>query len=375
MSDAVHGLIPDEFEAVADVLAASLGSGEEHGARFSVAIEGEIVLDVWGGFADRAKTRPWAHDTLVPVFSTTKAVTAFMMARLVEQGRLDYEQRVAEIWSEFGQAGKDRITVGQLLSHQAGLSGFSPPQAPEIWSDPPAVLDALARQAPLWTPGTASGYHPVTIGYMAGELFRRLDGRTIGAALREDFAQPYGLDVWIGLPDSEHDRVADVRKPTAMPNLGVIDAVKRAAFLDRGSTSSARNEAEWRRMEIPSTNGHATAPGLARLLSVLANGGKLDGRHVLSSATLAQATRERIVGEDKVLPFRLSWAAGFMRNKGVRIYGPGEQTVGHSGWGGSCVFADPERRLSVAYVMNRQSAHLIGDPRPLKLIESLYGAL
>jgi CubicO group peptidase (beta-lactamase class C family) len=371
----IGGTAPDRFARVKDAFAELFAQGQELGARFSVAVDGEVVLDLWGGFADRARTRPWGPDTLAPVYSTGKAVMALMMARLVEAGKLDYEQTVASIWPEFGQAGKDKITVGQCLSHQCGLPGFSTPQDPSIWFDREAVLRVLAAQAPMWPPGTASGYQPVTIGYLMGEVFRRVDGRSMGTALAEDFRAPYGIDCWIGLPEAEHGRTADIQKPTSAPDLGQIDDIKRAAFLDRGSAPGGRGTAEWRKLEIPSANAHATAPALARLLGVIAAGGRLEGKAVLSPGVLAQAVRERIYGPDKVLPFTLSWAAGFLRNKGIRIYGPGELAVGHSGWGGSCVFADPETRVSAAYVMNKQSHHLIGDPRPLKLIEALYAAL
>jgi CubicO group peptidase (beta-lactamase class C family) len=371
----ITGLAPERFSRVRDAFAANFADGAELGAQFAVAIDGEVVVDLTGGFADRMRARPYQADTLTPVFSTGKAIMALLMSRLVEQGRLDYEQRVAEVWPAFGQNGKDRITVGQLLSHQAGLPGFAEPQDPSIWFDREAVLNTLAAQAPMWPPGTASGYHPVTVGYLAGEVFRRVDGRSMGQALAEDFRIPFGIDAWIGLPESEHGRCADMQKPPAAPDLGELDAVKRAAFLDKGSAPGGRGTAEWRKLEIPSANMHATAPALARLMGVIATGGRLDGRHVLSAATVAQATRERIFGQDRVLPFRLSWAAGFMRNKAIEVYGPGELTVGHSGWGGSCAFADPETRVSGAYVMNRQSPFLVGDPRPLRLIEAVYAAL
>jgi len=371
----IAGSAPARFARVKDQFAAHFASGEEIGARFTAAVDGEVLVDLWGGAADRAGTRPFDADTLTPVFSTTKAVTAILMARLVEQGKLDYDQRVSEIWPEFGQAGKERVTVAQLLSHQAGLPGLNPPQDPTVWYDPQAVVSVLAAQAPMWPLGGGSGYHPVTVGYMAGEIFRRVDGRTIGQALRQDFAEPFGLDLWIGLPDSEHHRAPDIRKPTGFPDLGPLDEVKRSAFLDKGSAPAGRGSADWRRMEIPSANGHATAPALARMLAVVATGGRLDGKRVLSTGTLSQLTRERVYGHDRVLPFTLSWGAGLLRNKGWKIYGPGELAVGHSGWGGSCAFADPETRVSAAYVMNKQSVHLIGDPRPLRLIEALYRSL
>jgi CubicO group peptidase (beta-lactamase class C family) len=371
----IAGTAPARFARVRDAFAALFAEGLELGARFAVAIDGEVVIDLMGGFADRARTRAFDADTLAPVFSTGKAVMALMMARLVEAGKLAYDQPVAEIWPAFGQAGKGAITVAQALSHQAGLPGFATPQDPAIWFDREAVLATLAAQAPMWPPGTASGYHPITIGYLMGEVFRRVDGRSLGTAVGEDLRTPFGLDYWIGLPDSEHGRTADLQKPTAAPDLGELDAVKRAAFLDRGSAPGGRGTADWRKLEIPSANAHATAPALARILGLVATGGRLAGHTLLSPGVLAQATRERIRGRDRVLPFTLSWAAGLLRNVGLNIYGPGELAVGHSGWGGSCAFADPETRVSAAYVMNRQSVSLLGDPRPLRLIAALYAAL
>lgn len=345
------------------------------GARFTLAIGGEIVVDLMGGWADRGETRPFDEDSLTPIHSTTKAVVALMIARLVGQGRLAYGQQVAEVWPAFGAAGKEALTVEQVLSHQAGLVGLRAPLAASDWFDGDAICARLAAMAPLWTPGTASGYHPVTFGNIAGEIFRLIDGRTIGVALREDVCAPLGLDLWIGLPDSEHHRCCSMRRPTAMPALGPIDDIKRLAFLEKGASPGGLGEAAWRRAEFPAANGHATAPALARMMAAIANDGDIDGVRVLAPGVAAEASRRRIVGQDLVLPYVIAWAAGFMRNEGLGIYGPGLQTVGHSGWGGSCAFADPELGVSGAYVMNRQSAELIGDPRAKRLIDAAYEAL
>lgn len=372
----VHGTCPEAFAGVRDAFAANFTDPveglEELGARFAVCQDGEVVIDLWAGHADTARTTPFGPETLAPVFSTGKAVMALMIATAVERGLLSWEDRVADHWPDFAQAGKADITVGQLMSHQSGLPGFSETVDPALWFDPPAVLARLCAQAPMWPPGAASGYHPITIGYLAGELFRRLDGRSMGTALAEDFARPHDLDLWLGLPEAEHERVAQLRKPSRAPDLGVIDAIKTAAFLDRGSAPAGRGSRDWRMMEIPSANLHATAPALARMLSIVATGGTLDGRAVLGAETLAEATRERIHGQDRVLPFVMSWAAGFTRNAGLDIFGPNPEAVGHCGWGGSCAFADPARGLSAAYVMTRQSHHLIGDPRARRLIDALY---
>ncbi|MDZ4111843.1 MAG: serine hydrolase domain-containing protein [Brevundimonas sp.] len=371
----IHGVCPPRFAAVKDTFAANFTDAPEGlnelAAGFSICIEGETVVDLRAGWADTARTRPFEVDTLVPVFSTGKAVMATLIALCVERGLLDYERPVASYWPAFGQAGKETVTVGQLMSHQAGLPGFDEAVEPSLWFDPVSVLERLCAQAPMWEPGTASGYHPITIGYLAGELFRRVDGRSMGTALREEFP---GLDLWIGLPEAEHGRVAQMRKPTAAPDLGEIDAVKRSAFLDKGSAPGGRGSTEWRMMEIPSANLHGTTRDLARLMTVVATG-SLEGREMLSEATLAAARRERIHGRDRVLPFVMGWAAGWTMNEGLDIFGPNPTALGHYGWGGSCAWADPDLKLSAAYVMTRQSPHLIGDPRAVRLQQALYGAL
>ena len=371
----IRGVCPGRFAAVRDAFAANFAEGAELGARFAIAIEGEVVVDLIGGWTDRSKTVAYGPDTLTPVFSTTKAISALMLARLVGQGRLDYGQRVAEIWPEFAQAGKQDITVEQCLSHQDGLAAFTEPMDVELWYDWDAITAKIAAMAPLWPPGTASGYHPVLFGYIAGEIFRRVDGRSLGRALRQDLSEVLGLDLWNGLPDAEHGRVAEMKRPTAIPDLGPLTEIKRAAFLKPWSSPVGRDTAVWRRAEIPSANGHATADSLARLAAVLACDGVLDGRAVLEPGVAAEMMRERIRGEDLVLPCTLAWGAGVLRNDPVMIYGPGLHTAGHSGWGGSCLIADPERRLSAAYVMNRQSGYLIGDPRSRRLIEAIYKTL
>ena len=375
----ITGVCPDRFAAVREVFeqnfADTSGGGGELGARFAFAIEGEVVVDLMGGFADRKRETPFGPDTLTALFSTTKAVAALMVARLVDEGRLAYDQPVADVWPEFAQAGKEAVTVEQALSHQAGLSGFPDETDPAIWFDWDATCAKLADMAPLFPIGSASGYHPVTYGYLAGEIFRRVDGRTMGAALREDICEPLDLDLWIGLPDSEHHRVADLMRPTAMPQFGEINPAVEAAFFKPWSSPGGKGAAEWRRVEIPSANGHATAPALARLMGALANGGALDGRSLITPAGIKAAAAERLRGRDLVLPYEISWGAGFMRNEPNFYYGPTAEAFGHSGWGGSCAFADPSRGVSGAYVMNKQGNALIGDPRSVRLIEAAYASL
>lgn len=374
----ISGLCPPRFHAVKDAFAANFTDApdglNEQGARFSVVIAGETVLDLWAGVAEPREATPFTDTTLVPVFSSGKAIMALLMASAVQRGKLAYEEKVAHLWPAYGANGKADVTIAQLLSHQDGLPGFSEPVDPVIWFDQRAVLDRLADQAPMWPSGTASGYHPVTVGFLANEVHRLADGRTMGQALRQDLGQPFDLDLWIGLPESEHGRVAALRKPSKAPDLGPIDAIKTAAFLDKGSAPGGRGSAEWRSIEIPSANLHGTALSLARAMGVFANEGQLDGVTVISPGVWAEATKARISGPDKVLPYDITWAAGLMRNEGLNIFGPNPDALGHCGWGGSCVMADPDVKLSAAYAMTRQSPHLIGDPRAQRLIDALYSA-
>jgi CubicO group peptidase (beta-lactamase class C family) len=371
----IRGVCPPAFDAVRAAFTDNFARGEELGARFCVTLDGEVVVDLMGGFADRARSRPYADDTLTPLFSTTKIIAALLIARLVDQGRLDYRQRVSEIWPAFGQAGKQDITVEQALSHQAGLSGFPEPMEPSLWLDWDAICARLAAMPPLWPPGSASGYHPMTFGYIAGEIFRLIDGRTMGQALRRDIAEPFGLDLWIGMPESEGPRVSEMMRPSTLPRFGPPNAALSAAFLTKWSQPGGVDAVAYRKAEIPSANGHATARSMALLMSALARDGGMGDRDILAPGMTARMAAERIRGPDLVLPFEISWGAGVMRNEPNMFYGPTPEAFGHSGWGGSCAFADPSWGLACAYVMNRQSAHLIGDPRSRRLIDAVYASL
>lgn len=375
MSIEIHGRCDAGFTAVRDAFAANFADGLELGARFAFSVEGEIVVDLWAGHADRKGEVAFDADTLTMVFSTTKAVAATMIARLVQAGKLRYDQPVAELWPEFAAHGKGAITVEQVLSHQAGLPGFVEQIDPTLWYDPPVIAAMLAAKAPMWTPGSASGYHALTVGYLVGEIYRRADGRSLGTALRQDITGPAGLDLWIGLPEAHHGRVADLKPPSALPQFGEATDPKRAAFLSTWAGPSGRRGSEWREIEVPSANGHATAEALARFFGALATDGKIGDVEVLSPDMVIEAGRERIRGQDLVLPYEMSWGAGYMRNEPNFFYGPTATTIGHSGWGGSCAFADTERRVAGAYVMNKQDVHLIGDPRSRRLIDAAYASL
>jgi CubicO group peptidase (beta-lactamase class C family) len=360
------------FEPVLAVFEANFADDLELGAGFCALVEGEVVVDLVGGFTDRAKTMPWTDKTLVPVYSTTKPIAAMVLARLQDQGKLSFDDPIGWLWPEFTAHGKD-VTIAQALSHQAGVLGFVDPIDPALWLNPPALAAALAQLKPMWEPCTASGYHPLTYGYIAGELAMRAHGTTLGTQLRDDVCDPLNIDFWIGLPDEHHGRCAQMSRPKAMAALGPITEARRVAFLTKWAAPD-RGGAEWRRAEIPSANGHGTARSVATLFGIFANCGKIGGTQVISPETMADFTKARIKGLDLVLPYEIEWAAGVMRNSNL-IYGNNPATMGHSGWGGSGAFGDPDRRVSGAYVMNKQTPALLGDERAGRLWAALYGCL
>jgi CubicO group peptidase (beta-lactamase class C family) len=361
------------FEPVREAFERNFEEGLELGAAFAACMGDELVVDLRGGYADRKKEAPWTERTLCPVYSTTKPVAALVVAMLVERGKLDYEAPVADYWPEFAAEGKGWITVAEAMSHQAGLPGFPDPIDAGIWTDPPAVAEALAKLKPMWSKGEGSGYHPLTWGYIAGELVRRVSDRSLGAILREDVCAPLGIDFWIGLPDSEHGRVAQMMKPGGPTEFGERNEALRAAFLTPWAAAN-RGAGEWRRVEIPSANGHGTASAVARLYSAYAQKGRIGETPIIAPGTWEELTRERVAGQDRILPGHSSLAAGVMRNVN-RLYGPNPNTLWHSGWGGSGAFGDPDRGVSGAYVTNRQGTHLIEDARRSVIIDALYSCL
>ncbi len=368
------GFLANGLDAVGAVFGQNFDEGLELGAAFAIYRDGELILDIRGGFTDRAKETPWTEDTIACIYSSGKAVLTFLIAREVSAGRLDYEAPVAAYWPEFGAAGKEHISVAQALSHQAGLCGFREEMPPETWLDWDAITGKLAAMAPLWPPGTANGYHPQTVGFIAGELLRRATGKSVGALIAE-IAAAQDLTIYCGISEEEASRAAYMQKPPKPPDLGALNEFTKLAFLKPWSAPARVKSDVWMAAEIPGSNMHADARGLAAIVHPLANeGADIAGNNVLSLSVIESAFKERIRGDDLVLPFHLSWSAGLMRNIN-RHFGPNESAFGHAGFGGSCVLIDPERRLTAAYVMNKMSPFLVGDPRAVRLFDAVYASL
>jgi CubicO group peptidase (beta-lactamase class C family) len=370
---------------VRDTFAAGFERGDELGASVCVTVEGETVVDLWAGWADAAKTRPWTHDTLVNVYSTTKGITAICALRLVDAGLLDLDAPVAQYWPEFAAAGKEALPVRHLLSHRAGLPAVRRPLATGTLYDWDAMAAALAEQEPWWTPGETHGYHALTYGFLVGELVRRVTGRSPGTYFREDVAEPLGLDFHIGLPDEHEGRVAELVQgpvhPGDGPNLLELifsdrESVVSKAFINPPIAPTEANSREWRAAEIPAANGHGTAAALARVYAALSLGGEIDGVRVLSPQVIEQARTQHALGKDEVLPLVTRFGLGFAMPTEEEPTGPNPSVFGHAGMGGSYGQADPESRMSFGYTMNLMHMGLwLVDPRPRALLAAVYDVM
>jgi CubicO group peptidase (beta-lactamase class C family) len=326
---------------------------------------------------------PWEADTLVLVWSATKGIGSACVLHVLQEHRINIERRVAEFWPEFAQAGKERITLSQLLSHQAGLCALD---ARVDILDYGAVIRALEVQKPLWTPGTAHGYHARTFGFLLDELVRRIAGKTLSEYWRGVFAQPLNLDLWIGLPQKENTRVATVyaaksgRPPE--PKQFYSDLTTPGTLARKTFTSpyglnsvSGMNTPAVRAQPIVSFGGIGSASSLAKFYSVLANGGKLDGHSFFSEETITWTTTTQADGMDRVFQIPTAFSGGFMkdpRNTVRRVFGTSPNAFGHPGAGGSHAFADPENRISLAYVMNQMEQSLLPNEKSLRLVDAIY---
>jgi CubicO group peptidase (beta-lactamase class C family) len=376
----IEGTVAPGFEHVRDAFASNFSRGdayEDVGASLAVYRGGRLVADLWGGYRDSARTRPWTRDTLINVWSTTKGITAVAVALLVDRGKLSYEDLVAKHWPEFAANGKGAITVAQLLSHQGGLPGFTDEATTvEDFYDWERVTSRLARQAPMWAPGTKNSYHAMTYGFLAGELVRRLSGMSPGAFVAREIAGPLGAEVFIGLGETLEPRVAVMIKPSVEVDMAALNLPSEAiAALTNPAVEAERpNSRAWRAAQVPAANGHATAMGLARVYGAIADGGALDGVRLLSPQTIARMTAVQTTRPDLMLGFAPNWAMGFATN-GIGVYGPNPRAFGHSGWGGSFGCADIEAKVGIGYTMNRMGADLVGDPRSKVLCDAIFSRL
>jgi CubicO group peptidase (beta-lactamase class C family) len=379
----IQGYFDLKFEALRDAFAALFDEPQERGMALCVQIGGETVLDLWAGVADKDGQQAWHSDTILNLFSCTKTFTAVTALQLVGEGKLELDAPVARYWPEFAAAGKDKITLRHLLSHQAGLPALREMLPAEALYDWQAMTTALAAEQPWWPLGEGHGYAPITYGWLVGEVLRRVEGRGPGESIVARTAKPLGLDFHVGLADEEFDRVAIISRGKG--NFGDAAAqrllktmmsepaaMSTRAFTNPPSIMTSTNKPEWRRMQQPAANGHGNARSLAGFYS-----GLLDGQ-LLESELLAELTREHAVGEDKTLLTRTRFGLGCMLDQpevANATYGMGSRAFGHPGAGGSIGFADPERDVAFGFVTNNLGPFVLMDPRAQKLARLLADCL
>ena len=387
LTDAKSGVRFPDSETLDALFRENFTRFGELGAAVSVWREGREVASFAGGWKDRAQTEPWTAETMVLFWSATKGLAAACLLHACQEHGVELTARVAELWPEFAQAGKERVTLAQMLSHQGGLSALS---RPADVLDHTAVAAALAAEAPAWPPGEGHGYHPRTFGFLVDEILRRITG---GVSLREywraQFAEPLGLDVWIGMPPELVDRASAIFPARSTPPRGdpfytafmtPSSLTARAFTSPRGLHSvAAMNSPEGRTASLGAFGGVGTARGLAKFYALLAEGGALDGRRIFPPKTLDSMSTTLTQGPDRVLLLETAFSAGFMRDPigsdGRKLrtnYGPSLRAFGHPGAGGSFAFADPENRIAFAYVMNQMEPGVLPGPKALRLVEALY---
>ena len=382
----IQGSCDEQFAAVRAEFERNFSERGDVGASVCAYVDDRQVVDLWGGYADDSKSRPWRSDTLACVASTGKGMAALCLLRLVDRGFIDVDAPVVRYWPEFGTVGKSRIPVRWLLSHRAGLPAIRRDMTPESMYAWHPFTEVLAQEAPWWDPGTRHGYHALTFGFLVGEIVRRVAGTTIGEYLRSEIAAPLGADFFIGVPASEDARAARMftEPPPPAGEISMYQtllsdpaSMAARAFFNPPRPPQGMNTREWRAAEIPASNGHATARGIARIYSELALDAAFDARRLIGGSTLEQAVQENSYGPDAVLPLVSRYGLGFWLPTPDTSYAQRPRAFGHPGRGGSVGFADPEARVGFGYVPNQYQGSTPSAPdlRARALIDALYAAL
>ncbi|MDQ0144662.1 serine hydrolase domain-containing protein [Pseudarthrobacter niigatensis] len=380
----VQGWVDDRFGKVVDAYLENYRQGDELGSSLHVTVAGNTVVDLWGGWTDDARMKPWTQDTLVCMMSVAKGISAIAIAVLVDRGQLDLDKPVANYWPEFGQNGKEIILLRWVLDHRAGLPALvDEPLWPGATFDREAMVKALERARPLWEPGTVAAYHVQTQGYILGELVRRVTGTPIGEFIRSEITDPLGADYWMGLPETEFSRTSDL-----LPN----DRSRLIAARDAEAPDSLRvlalaqnpdwpwrkmvNSAEWRTAEIASASGHGNGRAVARIYAAMANGGTIDGVRIMKPDTVRRFAEMQHNMIEIVQERNYRQGLGLLLNSPDAVYmGPHDAAFGHHGIGGSIGFADPVEQVSFGYAINKMHEVGTNGPRARRLIDAVYASL
>lgn len=364
----IQGTYEKKFQRVRDALAQSLDHGDV-GASAAVFVDGEPVVDLWGGYVDKQRTTPWQRDTITNVWSTTKTMAALCVLILADRGDLDVDAPVAKYWPEFAQAGKEGVLVKHVMSHSAGLPDFDGYVGAKELYDWEKITGRLAAQAPLWEPGKLAGYHSVTQGFLVGEIVRRVTGRNLGTFFAEEVAGPLGADFHIGLAPEHDHRVALGIAPPDSPDGDWVSSAPNPplhnGYVNEGLRLSDGNSVEWRRAHLPFGSGVGNARSVAAVQSVLANGGTARGVRLLSPEGCELARKEQYRGIDQMMGTSMRYGMGYALSDRACFWG---------GWGGSTALVDIDKRMSVSYVMN-QMLDQKSDSRALSIVLAAYESL
>ena len=375
----IQGSCDAQFDAVREALRDNVASGAELGASLVIDLDGHIAADLWGGYADEARTRPWQRDTIVNVWSSTKTVTSLAALMLADRGELDVDAPVARYWPEFAAAGKQDVLVRHLLSHTSGVSGLEQPAVVADLYDWEKSTARFAAQAPWWEPGTASGYHALNFGHLIGEVVRRISGKSLKQFVAEEIAGPLSADFQIGAADRDAGRISPVIPPPPLPfDLAALgpDSVTVKTMTGPVADASDANTLAWRHADIGAANGHGNARSVARILSVLARGGSVDGVRLLRPETIELIFREQARGVDLVLGVPLRFGIGYGLPLAETLpYLPDGKICFWGGWGGSVIIMDIGRGMTISYMMNKMAPGIVGSDRSETYVRAIYAAV
>jgi CubicO group peptidase (beta-lactamase class C family) len=379
----LNGCFDTRYQAVVDAFIENYRSEDEVGSAVSIVIDGETVLDIWGGWKEGARLQEWQHNTIVCMMSVSKGITGLAFNLLVDRGLVDIDAPVANYWPEFAHNGKQTLPVRYVLDHRAGLPVLEKPLWPGAMYDREAMCKALAEQAPLWAPGTVAAYHVHTQGFLLGEIVRRVTGKSIVAFLREEIAIPLNADFMIGeMSARDQARCAEV-----MPNMNARlfaareaerDTLRARAFLQNPDEPwhTTLNSQQWRECEMSSGNGHGNARGVARIYGAFANGGELNGVRLTTADSIERMITEQHNMTELLQDRPYHQALGILLNSPNAVYmGPNPRAFGHHGIGGSIGFADPDARIGFAYAINKMHSVGTNGPRAARLIAALYASV
>lgn len=375
----VQGHCDEKFSGVKALLEKELDGPDEVGASIFVNHDGKDVIDIWGGFKDEAKTEKWEKDTIVNVYSSTKTLLALVTLMLYDRGLLDLDEKVSKYWPEFAANGKENILVRHVLSHTSGVSGWEEKIETETMYDWPKATALLAAQAPWWEPGTASGYHALTMGFLVGELVRRVTGKSFTEFVAKEIAEPLGADFQIGAAEADWPRISNVIPPVASLLDGRNGAPKFLAktFGNPGSSAEKSWTSGWRKAEIGAANGHSNARGMAKALSIITLGGEVDGKRFLSQKTIDRIFEEQSFGPDLVIgaPLRFGMGLGIAGSPATAPTFPDGKICFWGGWGGSVIIMDLDNRLTITYAMNKMKDGVMGNSVARRYVREVYASM